>query len=87
MQVIYFSMTAPAFLLRVDQGNCFLVTPDAICLYDLCSMLRQPDPFGDTSGIEEDNIFHAVNGFPDVMDRQILIGEMAVSTLSPTVRP
>jgi hypothetical protein len=57
------------------------MTADAVGLHNLLLMLRNLDPFRHSAGIVHGNIPKPINGFPEVINPQVFVGEMTVHTL------
>lgn len=80
------AVTLPALASRIDFFNCGAMTADAVGLKHFFPMFRQRNFIRHLSGIKHDRIFHAVDGFPDVIGADIVVGKVTVDTFDTAVR-
>ncbi len=81
------AVTLPAQSLRIYFFNRGFVATDTIGLHHFFPMYRERDRFRDLAGIKHSSVFHAVDGFPDVISTYIFMGKMTVDALDAAVRP
>ena len=80
------AVTLPAHALRVDFFNCGFVAADAVGLHHFFPMRRKRDGFWHPAGIKHNHVFHAVDGFPDVVGAHIFMGKMTINTFDAAMR-
>jgi hypothetical protein len=79
------SVAVPAIALLVDHSDTLGMALDAVRLHKL------PPPFGDCngfrglSGIKDDDVLHAVDGFPDVIRGHVFVWQVAVNAADRSV--
>jgi hypothetical protein len=81
-------MAFPAIpISQIHPGDGFHMTAFAIGLEDPGPAFGQPDIFGNQSGIEIKEIPHAQNTLLGQMADYLTVRQMAINTLSSSVRP
>jgi hypothetical protein len=76
----------PAFSLMINEFDGFLMAPDAVGLQNFRTVSGNFDLLGDSAGIKKYNIFKPVNRLPHIMNRFILIWQMAFHAFFSPVR-
>jgi hypothetical protein len=79
------AMTTPALASVIDHFNGSLVAANAVGLQNIMCMLRGPDEFWNLPGIKNHHVLQSVNGFPDVVCSDIVMGEVAVNAVNSPV--
>jgi len=74
------AMALPAEAYLVDVGNGAFVAADAVALHHFLTVAADVDPLGHPAGVKGQGIFHAVDAFPDIVNRLVLVRQMAVNT-------
>jgi hypothetical protein len=71
-------VAVPAVPLLIDLHDSLLMASQAILLENLSAVPGDRDPLGNPAGIEQGDILHAVDSFPDIVNARIAVGEMTV---------
>jgi hypothetical protein len=80
------TMAVPAVAILIDHRHPFRMAADAVGLYEFFPMIRNGDVLRGLPRIKNDDIFHAIDRFPDVIRRQIFMRQMAVDTADGAMR-
>jgi len=81
------AVAGPALPLLVNLCDAGLMAADAIGLHDSLLTLRNVDPFRHPAGIIYGNVPKPVDGFPQVIDAPVFVGQVAVHALDGAVGP
>lgn len=80
------AMAIPAFAGGVHLRDQGVVATDAIRLDHGGAVIRNSNPLRHSVRVENQDVFHAVYAFPDVMGYEIVVGKMTFNAFQPTMR-
>jgi hypothetical protein len=75
------AVAAPAVALLVNLFNTGLMAADAVGLYDPLLTFSNVNPFRHPAGIKYGNVPKTIEGFPEVIDAPVFMGQVTVDTL------
>jgi len=80
------AVTGPALPLLINSRHARFMAADAVGLHDPLLTFGNIDPFRRPAGIIYRHIPQPIDGFPDVIDAYVFVGQVTVHTLDGAVR-